>query len=1439
MRKYLLLLTLMGTVLLSKAQDFTNKGKDFWIGYGNHVRMLSGGVAETMQIYITSDVNTTGRVEIPSIAFTQTFSVTANQVISINIPRGAALINEGLYNHGIHVTALKPIVVYSFIYVNAISGATLCLPTSTLGLDYYSINYTQVSNEPSNSYSYFMAIATDTGTTTVQINPSQNTLGGRTAGVPFTVNLTQGQVYQVLSPIDLTGSTIQSINNGSGCKKIAVFNGAGKIMINGGGTGNSSDNLYQQMYPTNTWGKTYLTTPSINTADPAGQFNYFRIFKSDPAAVVYVNGSLVPNALFVNNTFATLPASNQPMKIESDLPIMVSQYFTTQGTTGNGGQGDPEMIYLNPIEQTITKVTLNSMQPGSNTNINQHYINVIVKTSPGAINSFNIDGATYTSNFAPHPNAPGYSYARLQVTPGTHTVSCDTPFNAIAYGFGAFESYGYSAGTNLKDLYQFVSIQNDYGTVNFPAGCKNTPFKFSMTFPYQPLSIKWEFNGLFNDTTINSPVSDSNWVVNGRTLYRYKLNKTYNIPAIGTYPISVIANNPTPDGCSGLQEIEYDLQIFERPVADFNFTHTGCVTDSIAFTDATNGQGRTVDRWFWDYGDGNFGSTANPKHRFNIAGNKTVRHAAITDVGCLSDTMSKIIPISDPPIANFGISALNCERGSITFTDSSTISVGTLVKWKWDFGDGVIINATNGNAVQHTYATAGTYNVSLEVETNTGCKSFVFSRTLVVYPRPVADFGMPTVCIPSSASFTDLSTISNNTQSQFTYAWDFGDGQSASQKDPVHNYANAGPFNVKLTVTSGNGCIDDTTKSFTTIYPQPKIRVSIPSEKCFGDTVSMSVKIINPLNVSIKSYNVVWGSNPPTAVTLAAGVDSIILTHVFSVAGNQTVRVFVNADGPGGCLSDTVTAPIYINALPIADFSINTVTCEGQDVGFLDQSASTDGTVAQWNWNFGNGSTASIQNPTTLYSTQGNYTSNLIATSTKGCVSAPLAKPVVVNYLPVAKFGTPEVCLSDPFAQFTDSSSIGDNSQSQFRYNWNFGDANANAGNPNTSAQQNPRHRYIAVGLYNVQLIITSKDGCIDTTTTAFTVNGSIPLAGFSVVNATDLCANQEIAITDASTVDFGSIVKVEVFWDYGNDPTIRTIDDNPTPGKQYSHLYPEFGSPATRTFRVRYVAYSGINCINEITRIITVKASPQLLFDPLQPICEEVVPIQFTAARETAGLTGTGIYSGPGITNPGGTFSPILAKPGQHTIRYSYNATNGCSSFIEQSIIVHPTPIVDAGPDRVVLEGGFVQINAKGTGNNISVTWSPTVGLDNVKILNPKASPVEDITYRLTVTSAEGCEDSDDVFVKVLKKPKIPNAFSPNGDGINDTWVIEHLESYPGAVVEVFNRYGQLVYRTVNYSNPWNGTFNGNPLPVATYYWVINPKNGRAPLTGSVTIIR
>jgi gliding motility-associated-like protein len=168
------------------------------------------------------------------------------------------------------------------------------------------------------------------------------------------------------------------------------------------------------------------------------------------------------------------------------------------------------------------------------------------------------------------------------------------------------------------------------------------------------------------------------------------------------------------------------------------------------------------------------------------------------------------------------------------------------------------------------------------------------------------------------------------------------------------------------------------------------------------------------------------------------------------------------------------------------------------------------------------------------------------------------------------------------------------------------------------------------------------------------------------------------------------------------------------------------------------------------------------------------------------------------------------------------------------------PTPFVNAGRDTLILEGGETKLNAKATGSNLIYKWTPLQGLSRDDIADPVASPVDDVTYTLTVTSDQGCVSMDNVFIKVLKQPEVPNAFTPNNDGMNDLWNIKYLESYVNATVQVFNRYGEIVYKSKGYTTPWNGQFNGTELPTGTYYYIIDPRTrGRKPVSGAVTILR
>lgn len=1442
MRKFFLgtLLLIICTTLRVQAQDFSNKGKEFWLAYSYHVGMVNAGGPPTMTLYITSDVTTTYNVEIFGLTGLASGTINAGQVVTVNIPSTYFINSQGIFNNkAIRVTAARPVVVYSYITRSAASAATLCLPTTVLGREYISMNYKQVSNE-NNSHSYITIVGVEDNTS-VEITPSSTTTDASwVANTTRTINLNKGDIYQVLGAVngnngvDLTGSTVKSVaSGGGGCKRIAVFSGSGKISI-GCSNGGSSDNLYQQLYPVASWGKNYLTIPSFGRPNAI-----YRIIKSVPGSNVYVNGALIPSTSFVNNVYYEF-GNTTPNKIESDQPISVAQFFTTQGCGGNGSPYDPDMIMLNPVEQNIDKVTLVSSSLVATTN-RQHHVQVIIRNTGSALSSFRLDGNPVPSaSWSAHNADPAYSYIYFSnLTQGYHTLASDSGFNALAYGYADAETYGYSAGSNIKDLYQYVTINNEYATVDFPAACKGSPFTFAMTFPYKPSQIIWQFNGLFPDVTINSPVFNSSSVINGRTIYKYNLPGTFSVPNVGSYPIKIIAQNPTADGCSGEQEIDYELQVFNPPVAEFNFSTNGCVSSPVTFTDNTsNTSGRDIAHWYWSFGD-NTNQTgsgnSNTSHTYSGPGEYNVKYTVITDVGCKSiDTAAHIVKLNEPPIAAFNIDAPYCAGKLITFRELSTVAEGSnLVKWIWNFGDNTPVLTATTNADQtHTYPAPGTYNVTLQVETSTGCLSTVFTKAVVISPNPVVDFSLPNICLPvGAAQFTSLTTISDGSQNLFSYLWNFGDaGATSNAAAPIHNYSAAGPFNVSLTVTSNNGCVTTNTKTLTTIYAEPQAAFDSPLEICVGSTINFTDRSSAP-GSSITGWQ--WNFGDFTISTDKNPVKTFILPGIYNVTLSVTSAIGCQSISTANIAQKT----IIVHSLPTADFNISLPGCENQAVTFNNASVANSGSLVKWNWNFGDVSNqvrTDGNSFTHTYSGVNVYNVSLQVESDKGCVSTVLTKPVQINAVPVASFTPPDICISDAATSFIENSTVTTGSVNGWE--WNFGDSRATSGNPNTANVKQPAHQYIEPGQYTAQLIAVSDAGCRDTVQHAFFVNGAVLTPQFTIENTGALCSNKEIIIKDASQVDAGKIIRVEIFWDE-NDLSIRTTDNSPTPGKIYNHMYPEFGTPASKVYRIRYDVYSGTVCVSSIVKSVTLLATPVLAFDAGLPVCSNAPSFQL-GAQVVNGMPGTGVYSGAGVS-PGGMFNPAIGA-GSRTIVYTYQGTNGCSNSVAKTVIVDPTPVADAGPDKVVLEGGVVVLTPTLITNiPVSYSWTPATWLNNPAIAKAEASPQTDFTYTLTVTSDKGCTTNDDVFVKLLKSPVIPNIFSPNSDGIHDRWEIEYLESYPGCVVQIYNRYGQMVYQIVNYTTPWDGKINGKDAPVGTYYYIINPKNGRKPMTGFVDIIR
>ncbi|MDE3144352.1 MAG: gliding motility-associated C-terminal domain-containing protein, partial [Bacteroidota bacterium] len=187
----------------------------------------------------------------------------------------------------------------------------------------------------------------------------------------------------------------------------------------------------------------------------------------------------------------------------------------------------------------------------------------------------------------------------------------------------------------------------------------------------------------------------------------------------------------------------------------------------------------------------------------------------------------------------------------------------------------------------------------------------------------------------------------------------------------------------------------------------------------------------------------------------------------------------------------------------------------------------------------------------------------------------------------------------------------------------------------------------------------------------------------------------------------------------------------------------------------------------------------------------------------------------------------------------YFYNQQACVSDKKIKPIVVSPYPVLDLKSTYYMIKGEGLKIDSYYYyGTNLKFLWVPGTYLSSATDPYPVTQTPNDITYTLFLTGASGCSVSQSTIVKV-EKLYVPNAITPNGDGINDTWEIAFLQNYPSCIVQIFNRYGQEVFLSTGYSKPWDGTLNGQPLPVATYYYIIKTNAAAKPLSGSVTIIR
>ncbi len=1332
-----------------RAQNISNEGTDFWAVFPTHDP--SSGQLANMNIFITS--KTTSEVTVSCGSYTETKAIPANTVVVFAVPRANSYIesadaNKNLTNRGIHVkvTAGKPpVAVYAHVYAGARSAASLILPFDALGQKYYSMNYTQDSN----GRNFLVLVAAEDNTKLFLTEKN---------GTVKTITLAKaGDVYEYLATntTDFTGVYVTVDEVSSKCKRFAAFSGSTSLSIQ---CTNSRDPLFQQLYTTNSWGKTYAVAPFFNR-----RF-IVRVLAQENTTKVNINGVIVTlnKGQFYESTTLT-----EGTMITADKLISVAQYSLTQNCSSiSGGNliGDPDMILLNPVEFSIKKITLFSSDQQA---IVEKYINVVIKTSAKA--TFKINGAAVTNGtWRTFSANADYSFIQIQVNQQSLTLSADDGFNAIAYGFGNAESYGYSAGTSLA-ANQYLTVINKSTNEEHSNACIGENADFKITMPYVLNKIVWKFDDGTANYEDNTPMPVVR-VVNGETLYDYiaPVNKSFNtagqrvIKATGYFATDA-------NSCFGSSaDFEFTFNVNPPPTASFDAILQSCAQTEVAFTDksVSNVTDKVVNKWIWDFGDGSaIVNEKNPTHTFTTAGTFNVKLSVITENGCGSEIFTKDIRIFALPVAKFITNTL-CEKQTVRFEDQSTSTDGQILGWRWDFGDGATSRDRNP---EHTYATSGDYIVKFTAISEYGCEK-TLTKTIKVNVIPAVDFEIPNFCLADGmAVFTNKSEITTN--DQLTYLWNFGDAYATVQRPNTstlrngeHIYTRSGLYEVTLIVKSAAGCAVIVKKQF-------RVNGSIP--RAAFEVQNQNSLCTNKLVVFKDKATVDFGE-----------ITKIVW---FFDYGNKTTPDIVDEQPnlrAGNVKEYTYTYPVFNNV----------------------QSKS--------------------------------YIVKMQVYSGGSCVSEE-TKTITIYPEAIVDFSLQSTCLTDGKANFNNSSSYAV-TNATLNYLWDFGDSNSNAQNPNTSTEKNPFHKYTRAGRYSVSLTVTSPYSCSKTVIKEITIDGAIPVADFEVKNNNALCSQVPVVFDDKTTLAFGNITRVDWFYDFANYPSLVETDLNPGASinpKTYTHQYPVFSFPFTKSYVVKMVAYSGITCVATVQKTITLKALPDINFAATMEICMEAPNKQLSAAEKNA-MPGTGVFSGAGVS-ANGLFNPMRAGVGVHAIKYTFTIANGCTLEKTQMITVNETPTVDAGDDKTVLEGGQATLSATAYGIGLRYKWSPSTGLDRDDVLNPIVRPTEDMTYKLTVTSQSGCVQIDEVNVKLLRNLEIPNAITPNGDHINDDWKIKYIDSYPAATVEIYDRAGQNVYKNKGYLKPFDGTFNNHLLPMGTYYYIINLAIGKKPITGTLTIIR
>ncbi|MFN8298584.1 MAG: PKD domain-containing protein [Chitinophagales bacterium] len=1111
---------------------------------------------------------------------------------------------------------------------------------------------------------------------------------------------------------------------------------------------------------------------------------------------------------------ACMPAPIQFFDASKDSICGITQWRWSFGDGGTDTVGNPLHAYAAPGTYQCKLVVTNSLGCKDS----------ITKTvTMGNLVNFNYKLDTIV--------CPGNTTCVSNITTG---VSLTWQWNLVAPG-GGTSTYNTAAPCFTLpiagDYKVYMRMQSGasctkYDTftihVAFPiaAGMVSTD---TLTCPNPPQVITFTNLSQYWDSTVTWDFGDGNFSPVSNTTH------IYTQP--GIYP--VIITPTTNDGCSATAIVDTIVIFGPDGYFDYNPKPGICACkDSVDYTITTVNATDLTLIWGCSSGFTNVnnmipGSVANPtvvNLSIPYCKTDTCQPQLIFEdaTGCLVYRDLPYVWI-DSPVVKFTFDSYGvCEQGNVCFQDITSYTLPPDHSWTvqrfWDFGDpasGALNFDTSANPC-HYYDTTGGYNVKLYIRSNLGCFDSIITNLVVISEYPEAGFyGDDTlVCAYSPACFHDTSWIYPLTAADFRI-WNWGDGTSDTVHSPdaCHIYTQGGFYRVSMTVWDSAGCPDADSSIYIRVVDNPIANAGGDQTICYGAITQLT---------GTGTSNCFWTgpvSNPntcnPTVQLFQDDSVTLIVTDQYQCADTSTIHLTV--------------------ARVTADFTVGSTFCSDDSICVTDASTNVNGTLIDWTWDFSN-------NGPLLHGVhvcnnyhgfpQGIYNIELLATDDHGCVDS-ITKQVSILPSPNAAFSlndtvvcsNQQICITDLTTSQTAISS----------WQWYYGDFPNNPVNGNNP----PCHTYGAPYLvnYTIQLVVTDQNNCRDTSAIVVTVN-EVPTANF---NWSVSCESTPMQLTSSSTPGDGALNYCEwMFWQGSLNPV---YDNNCNTSFQF---------PAGQ-YPVQFVVGDINGCNDTIVKTVTVDSISQLVIYPGDTTICAGTSVDYNVSGVFDQIVWT-----PNVWISDQNGSTVTVNP-LANIGYIISAVNGVCAAASDTFsirVLQPIPIeVNATPDQIVL-GLTSNLTSQIPGQIDSIIWTPAGTLDCYDCPNPIATPIATTTYTATIYYSENgttCTNSAPITITVLnncddKIVYVPNTFTPNGDGLNDIFMIRGLAATKINYFRIFDRWGHMVFeaQTGAPNEPkwgWDGTdLGGQKLNngVFVYTYEIECINGETVHgQGNVTLVR